>query len=76
MTCRERDDVIRQATDKRRDADEKRHDALAHRADIVLDVGPMHDPAEIGARYDLADAARAHEDLEQRRTTGKVILVP
>jgi NADPH2:quinone reductase len=30
----------------------------------------------IGARYDLADAARAHEDLEQRRTTGKVILVP
>ncbi|CAI3795834.1 quinone oxidoreductase family protein [Pseudarthrobacter sp. MM222] len=30
----------------------------------------------IGARYDLADAARAHEDLEQRRTSGKVILVP
>jgi hypothetical protein len=26
MTCRERDDVIRQATDKRRDADEKRAD--------------------------------------------------
>ena len=30
----------------------------------------------IGARYDLADAAAAHTDLEQRRTTGKVILVP
>lgn len=30
----------------------------------------------IGARYDLADAATAHTDLEQRRTTGKVILVP
>jgi NADPH2:quinone reductase len=30
----------------------------------------------IGARYDLADAASAHTDLEQRRTTGKVILVP
>lgn len=30
----------------------------------------------IGARYDLADAASAHADLEQRRTTGKVILVP
>ncbi len=30
----------------------------------------------IGARYDLAEAAAAHTDLEQRRTTGKVILVP
>lgn len=30
----------------------------------------------IGARYPLAEAARAHDDLEQRRTTGKVILVP
>ncbi|MEJ1194788.1 quinone oxidoreductase family protein [Pseudarthrobacter sp. CCNWLW207] len=30
----------------------------------------------IGATYPLADAARAHEDLEGRRTTGKVILVP
>ncbi len=30
----------------------------------------------IGARYSLPEAARAHDDLEQRRTTGKVILVP
>jgi NADPH2:quinone reductase len=30
----------------------------------------------IGARYPLAEAAKAHDDLEQRRTTGKVILVP
>jgi NADPH:quinone reductase len=30
----------------------------------------------IGARYSLAEAARAHDDLEQRRTTGKVILIP
>ena len=30
----------------------------------------------IGARYALADAARAHEDLEARRTTGKVLLIP
>ena len=30
----------------------------------------------IGARYSLADAATAHDDLEQRRTTGKVLLVP
>jgi len=30
----------------------------------------------IGARYSLAEAGRAHDDLEQRRTTGKVILIP
>lgn len=30
----------------------------------------------IGATYPLADARRAHEDLEGRRTTGKVLLVP
>lgn len=30
----------------------------------------------IGGRYDLAHAARAHDDLEHRRTTGKIILVP
>jgi NADPH2:quinone reductase len=30
----------------------------------------------IGAEYPLADAARAHDDLAARRTTGKVILIP
>jgi NADPH2:quinone reductase len=30
----------------------------------------------IGASYPLAEAQRAHEDLEGRRTTGKVLLVP
>jgi NADPH2:quinone reductase len=30
----------------------------------------------IGARYPLADARRAHEDLEARRTVGKLVLVP
>jgi NADPH:quinone reductase len=30
----------------------------------------------IGARYPLEDAARAHEDLEARRTTGKLLLIP
>ena len=28
----------------------------------------------IGASYPLADAARAHEDLAARRTTGKIVL--
>ncbi|HEX9376772.1 MAG TPA: quinone oxidoreductase [Actinomycetota bacterium] len=30
----------------------------------------------IGARYPLEDARRAHEDLEARRTTGKLLLLP
>lgn len=37
-------------------------------ADRRLDV-------RIGGRYPLADARRAHEDLEGRRTTGKLLLV-
>lgn len=31
---------------------------------------------EIGARYPLAEVARAHADLEARKTTGSVILIP
>ncbi|MEU4807242.1 quinone oxidoreductase [Actinosynnema sp. NPDC023587] len=38
-------------------------------ADGSLDV-------RIGGRYPLSDARRAHEDLEGRRTTGKLLLVP
>ena len=30
----------------------------------------------IGARYPLAEARQAHEDLEARRTTGKLLLAP
>ncbi|OLR94671.1 quinone oxidoreductase family protein [Actinokineospora bangkokensis] len=30
----------------------------------------------IGHRYPLADARRAHEDLQGRRTTGKLLLIP
>ncbi len=36
--------------------------------------GQLH--VSIGGRYPLADAARAHQDLESRRTTGKLLLVP
>jgi NADPH2:quinone reductase len=31
---------------------------------------------EIGARYKMADAAQCHRDLEGRKTTGSVILLP
>jgi NADPH2:quinone reductase len=30
----------------------------------------------VGRRYPLAEARRAHEDLEARRTTGKLLLIP
>ena len=30
----------------------------------------------VGGRYPLGEARRAHEDLEQRRTTGKLLLLP
>jgi NADPH2:quinone reductase len=30
----------------------------------------------IGGTYPLADAARAHDDLAARRTTGKLLLIP
>jgi len=38
-------------------------------ADGTLDV-------RIGARYPLEQARQAHEDLEGRRTTGKLLLIP
>jgi NADPH2:quinone reductase len=31
---------------------------------------------EVGSRYALSDAALAHADLESRRTTGKLLLIP
>jgi NADPH:quinone reductase-like Zn-dependent oxidoreductase len=31
---------------------------------------------DIGRRYELAEAARAHADIESRRTTGKLLLIP
>ncbi len=44
-------------------------DVLAAVADGGLQV-------EIGGRYPLAEAAQAYDDLENRRTTGKLILLP
>jgi NADPH2:quinone reductase len=38
-------------------------------ADDTLDI-------RIGGRYPLDEARRAHEDLEARRTTGKLLLIP
>jgi NADPH2:quinone reductase len=44
-------------------------DVLGWIADGSLDI-------RIGERYPLEDAVRAHEDLEARRSTGKLLLIP
>jgi NADPH2:quinone reductase len=41
--------------------------ALLERGDVSV---------RIGGRYPLVEARRAHEDLEARRTVGKLLLVP
>jgi NADPH:quinone reductase len=50
---------------------------LQPRARQVLDL-VAHGKLDIriGATYPLAEARRAHEDLEARRTTGKLLLLP
>ena len=52
-------------------------DELLWRAGDVLGAiadGSLH--LEIGGRYALDDAADAYRDLESRRTTGKLVIVP
>jgi len=48
---------------------ERAGDVLGWIADGSLDI-------RIGARYPLEDARRAHQDLEARRSTGKLLLIP
>lgn len=52
-------------------------DELVQRADDVfswIKAGQLR--VHIGGRYPLAEAARAHDDLAARRTTGKLLLLP
>ncbi|OMC42235.1 quinone oxidoreductase [Mycobacterium sp. IS-1264] len=47
------------------------------RAEELFDaVGGGAIRIEVGGRYPLAEAARAHEDLQGRKTTGSVVLLP
>ena len=55
----------------------------ASRADLEMTSKSLFDivksgkvKIEVSARYKLADAAQAHRDLEGRKTTGSVILLP
>ena len=54
----------------------KREDLLAHARDLfeVVESGVVK--IEIKQTYPLAEAARAHSDLEARKTTGSTILIP
>ena len=56
---------------------------IAARADLVKRSNDLFNAVKSGkvkiettARYKLADAANAHRDLEGRKTTGSVVLVP
>jgi len=49
---------------------------LSRAGDVLGRVAAGTLSVRIGGRYPLAEAARAHEDLEARRTTGKLLLVP
>jgi NADPH2:quinone reductase len=56
---------------------------IAARSDLVARANALFDAVRSGkvkiettAKYRLADAAQCHRDLESRKTTGSVILVP
>lgn len=49
---------------------------VARSAELFGLIGDGRLSIEIGGRYPLADAARAHQDLESRATTGKLLLLP
>jgi len=56
---------------------------VAKREDLLWAANDLFDVVKSGAvkininqRYDLKDAAQAHQDLEDRKTTGSTILIP
>jgi NADPH2:quinone reductase len=56
---------------------------IASRADLELSASALFDVVnrgvvkiQIGHRYPLKDAAQAHRDLQDRKTTGATILIP
>jgi len=52
-------------------------DEFAWRAGELLDtIADGSITVTVGGRYPLAEAARAHEDLQGRRTTGSIVLLP
>ena len=54
----------------------KRDELLSRARDVFDWVAAGRLNVRIGGRYALSDARQAHEDLQGRRTTGKLLLVP
>jgi len=54
----------------------ERDDLLAHARDLMDVVLEGAVKIEVGRTHPLAEAARAHADLEARLTTGSVVLLP
>ncbi len=54
----------------------EREALLEHAQDLfeVVESGAVK--IEVGQTYPLAEAARAHQDLEARKTTGSTVLLP
>src|SRR6202023_3554943 len=48
----------------------------AHSAQLFDWIAEGKLKVRIGGEYRLADAAKAHADMESRKTTGKLVLVP
>jgi NADPH2:quinone reductase len=51
-----------------------RDELLWRGTEILLAIGNGTLRVDIGGRYPLANAAKAYDNLENRRTTGKLIL--
>lgn len=54
----------------------RREDLVANAADLFAMIGSGAIRINVNQRYRLSEAARAHADLEGRRTTGSSVLVP
>jgi len=54
----------------------KREDLLAHAADLFEVVTRGAVKIEVRQTYPLAEASRAHRDMEARKTTGSTMLIP
>jgi NADPH2:quinone reductase len=53
-----------------------REELLERGTSVLGDIAAGRLAVEIGGRYALTEAATAYDDLEARRTTGKLLLIP
>ncbi len=58
------------------DYKQTREELLARTNDVFTAIAAGELDVRIGATYPLSEAAQAHRDLEARKTTGKVLLLP